>query len=86
MTYKESLEKTAIVVQGIVKGINEFTPKDSEKTFYSVDLEIKGTRLPVTVKLSDEYDRSQLNDFELAKIHCCIRPTFDRKGIQLYAV
>lgn len=86
MDYKALLEKTGILIAGIVKGLNEFTSQKTGKTYYSVDLEIRGVRFPVTVKLPENYNRSQLKEYELAKIGCIVRPGYENKGIELHAI
>lgn len=86
MNYKDMIEKTGLKVSGICKGVNEYIQKETGKAYYSVDLEIKGTRMPVNIKLPDQYNKSHLIPFEIVHLACCVQPSFDRKGIQLVAL
>lgn len=85
MQYKEMLEKTAVLIVGICKGINEYV-NDKQVSYWSVDLEIQGTKMPVNVKLPTAFNRSVLKEYELAKLQCLIKPSFDKKGIVLEAI
>lgn len=86
MNYKDMVEKTGLLITGICKGVNEFVQRDTGKCYYSVDVEIKGTRMPVNIKLPEGFDKSKLIPFDLVNISCCIQPSFDRKGIQILAL
>lgn len=86
MNYKDMIEKTSLKITGICKGVNEYIQKDTGRAYYSVDLEIKATRMPVNVKLPDGYNKSKLVPFDLVEILCSIQPSFDRKGIQIVAL
>lgn len=86
MEYKDMLEKTGLPVIGICKGVNEYVQRDTGKCYYSVDVEIKGTRLPINIKLPEGYVKSKLIPFELVAIPCSIQPTYDRKGIRIVAL
>lgn len=85
MQYKEMLEKTVVMVVGICKGLNEYI-SDKQKSYWSVDLEIKGTKMPVNIRLPENFNRQAFKEYELVKVSCVIKPTFDRKGIMLEAV
>jgi len=85
MQYKEMLEKTMCLVVGIVKGLNEYVNKD-KKSYWSVDLEVKGTKSPVNVRLPDNFDRSKIVEYELVKLQCVFRDSFDRKSKVLEAL
>lgn len=78
------LSKTGVQILGICKGINSYVGK--EKTFWSVDLEVQGTRMFVNVRLPEGFNRSVFNLYELTKLNVRIVPTFDKKGIQLEAI
>lgn len=86
MQYKEMVEKTGLRIVGICKGVNEFIKAETGRCYYSVDVEIKGTRMPVNIKLPDQYNKSELKPCELVQLDCVIIPSFDRKGIQIQAV
>jgi len=86
MNYKELIEKTGLRILGICKGVNEYVQKETGKCYYSVDVEIKGTRMPVNVKLPEGYNKSKLVPFDMVQLDCCIQPSFDRKGIQILAL
>lgn len=86
MNYKEMIEKTGLQIIGLCKGVEEYVKKDTGKCYYSVDVEIKGTKMPVNIKLPEGYNKSNLKPFELVKLDCIIIPSFDRKGIQILAV
>lgn len=86
MNYKEMLTKTGMQIVGICKELTSFTPKDGDKTFYSVFLEIQGCRQPVKVKLPDDFNHSQLKEYELCKMACIVKPSFNGKSIDLVAV
>lgn len=86
MNYKDMIEKTALRLIGICKGVNEYIKPDTGQAFYSVDVEIKGTRMPVNVKLPNGYNKSKLIPFEIIQLDCAIIPSYDRKGIQLQAL
>ena len=82
-TFKEMLEQTKINIVGICKGVNVYKGKDKE--YHSVDLEIKGTKMPVNIKLPDNYDERKLVDYELVNLRCIVKPSFDKKAIELHA-
>jgi len=84
MQYKEMLDKTCCLLVGIVKGLNEYVNAE-KKSYWSVDLEVKGTKMPVNVRLPDGFERSKLVEYEIAKFQCVIKPSFDKKGIVLEA-
>lgn len=86
MQYKEMVEKTGMTLVGICKSLNEYIQKDTGKCFYSVDVEIKGTRGPVNIKLPAGYPMISLKPYELVSLSCIIKPSFDKKGITIEAV
>jgi len=86
MDLKEMIEKTGIIVQGINKGIQEFVSQKTGKRYYSVDVEVKGCRLPINISLPETYKISSLVQHELVKLNCIIKPGFDGKGIKIEAV
>jgi len=83
---QEMMEATSIKITGICRGVNEFVAKSSGVSYWSVDLEVKGTRQPITVKLSDKFPRERLREYELITLDLNVRPGFDRKGIELHAI
>lgn len=85
MNYKDLLAKTSVVVTGICKGVNEYVNAE-KKSFWSVDLEILGTKMPVNVRLPEKFNRASLLEYEVVKINCQIKPSFDKKGIVLEAL
>jgi hypothetical protein len=80
------LEKTGVVVRGLLISINEYYAQKSQKTYWSVDLKVKGTRSLVNVKLPAEYDRSKLVEFGLAQFSCTAIPNFQKNGLELIAI
>lgn len=85
MQFKEMIDRTGLKITGICKGVNEFISKE-QKAYYSVDVEIKGTKMPVNVKLPADFNRTVLKVYELVELSCIIMPSFDKKGIQLVAL
>jgi len=85
MQYKEMLEKTSCLVQGIVKSVNEYVNKD-KKSFWSVDLEVKGTKSPVNIRLPDYFDRSKLVEYELARFSVAFVDSFDKRSKVMVAL
>lgn len=85
MQYKEMLEKTTITIIGICKGVSEYVNKD-KKSYFSVDVEVKDTKMPVNVRLPENFNRAALGQYELVKIPVCIKPSWDRMGIVLEAL
>lgn len=85
MNYKELLSKTSVIVIGINKGLNEYV-NDKKVSYWSVDLEVLGTKMPVNVRLPAEYNRAALVEYDLCKIPCVIKPSFDKKAIVLEAL
>ena len=85
MDYKELIQKTGVVCVGIVKSVNEYV-SDKGRSYWSVDLECKGTKFPVNVRLPQGFPIQGLKEFELTKLAVTVQPTFDRKGIQLVAL
>lgn len=85
-TYQELLEKSGIQIIGIVKSVNEFTSQKNGKVYFSVDVEAKGTKMPINIKLPENFNRAALQCYELTKLMVRIMPGFDRKGIELHAI
>jgi len=85
MQYKEMIEKTACLVIGIVKGVNEYVNKEG-KSYWSVDLEVKGTKSPINVRLPLQFDRSKLVEYDIAKFSCKFQDSFDKKSKVLEAI
>jgi len=85
MNIKELMAKTKIIIIGLCKGVNKYDSKNG-KTYYSVDVEVQGTKSPINIKLPDEFDRSKFLDYELVQLNCMIRPGYDNKGIELRAI
>lgn len=81
---REALEKTGIQIIGICKGVSEYVGKT--RTYYSVDLECKGTKMPINVRLPEGFDRSKLPDYELVKLMCKIMPSYDKKAVEIHAI
>jgi len=85
MQYKEMLEKTSCLVQGIVKSVNCYTNKDS-KSYWSVDLEVRGTKMPINIRLPEDFDRSKLAEYELARFSVCFIDSFDKRSKVMVAI
>lgn len=85
MQYKEMLEKTSCLIQGIVKGVNCYVNKDN-KSFWSVDLEIKGTKSPVKIRLPEHFDRSKLQEYELARFSVAFVDSWDKQSKVMVAL
>ena len=85
MQLKEMLAKTKIEVVGICKGINEYI-SDKGVTYWSVDVECRGTKMPINIKLPQGYNRLPLVEYDLVTIPCIVKPSFDKKGIYLEAL
>lgn len=83
MEYKEILSKTSLKIVGICKGVNKYVGKTKE--YYSVDLEVKGTKMPVNVKLGDDFKRETLKDYELVVLDVVVMPAFDKRYFELHA-
>ena len=73
------LEKTSCLVQGIVKAIKVYVNKDG-KSFWSVDLEVKGTTAPVNIRLPADFDRSKLVEYELARFSVIFVDSWDKQS------
>ncbi len=86
MNYKDMVEKTGLRIVGICKGVNEYVQRDTGRCYYSVDVEIAGTKGSINVKLPAGYDKAKLIPYDLVQLSCSIQPTFDRKGIRIVAL
>lgn len=82
---QEMIEKTSIKVDGICKGVNEFVSQKGV-SYWSVDVEVKGTRMPINIKLPANFKKESLRTYELCSLLVTIKPGFDRKGIELHAM
>lgn len=79
------LEKTSCLVQGIVKSTNCYVNKDG-KHFWSVDLEVKGTKMPINIRLPENFDRSKLAEYELARLAVSFIDSFDKRSKVMLAL
>ena len=84
-TYKELVDSTKCEVHGIVKGVQDYVKPDTQKHFFSVDLDVKGSKQIVNVRLPDGFPILSLKEYELVKLRCDIGPAFGGKGLQLTA-
>lgn len=85
MNYQELIQKTGVVSIGIVKSVNEYVSTKG-RSYWSVDLECKGSKFPINVGLPQGYPLSGLKEFELIKLSLAVVPTFDLKGRRLVAL
>ena len=83
---KKVYDKTGIRITGVVKGVNSYTSKKTGETYFSVDLDAKGSRLPINIKLPQGYDQTPFAEYEIVEVDCKIMPTFDKKGIEIHAI
>ena len=67
-------DKTSLTCVGIVWQVAEYVNKE-KKSYWSVDLLVKGQKGMLNVKLPENYDRSKLNEGSLVSI-----PVFFRSG------
>lgn len=86
MTIKEMMDKTKIVIIGLCKGVNEYHSQKNNNIYYSVDVEVQGTKNPINIKLPPDYDRNKLVEYDLVQLNCSIRPGFEGKGIEIRAI
>ena len=86
MEMKEAMEKTGVLVLGLVVGVNEYISKKTGLSYRSVDLTVKGCRQAVNVKLPPGYPVNTLHEYELVKLPVTIRPNYQRTGLELEAV
>ena len=85
MQIKEIMEKTGIYVAGLVVGVNEYVSK-SGKSYWSCDMNVKGCRQAVNIRLPQGFPVHSLQEYEVAKLAVTVRPNFARNGIELEAV
>jgi hypothetical protein len=88
MEYAEMLGKTQIAIVGICKGVNEYVSKKSvpPKIYFSVDVEVAPSKNPVNIKLPDNFDRLKLKLYDLCQIKCEIKPSYDKRSIEIHAL
>lgn len=87
ISYAEVLSQTSVVVTGVLKSVNAYESKD--KTYWSLDVEVKGTRNPIVVRLpqkSNLQTEMQSKIYTLISLPCCVKPTFGGKGYDLEAL
>ena len=65
---KELLDKTGVLVKGINMGVNEYVKEDTKKSYWSVDLMVKGHKQVITLDLPDGTDKSKLIEGEVIGI------------------
>lgn len=76
--FQEMMNKTGVMVRGLVSQLNEFTPKPTAdnpepKTYHSVDVIVKDHKNAVTVKLPPEYDRAKIVSGELVSLPVLVK-------------
>lgn len=81
--YKETMAKTGAVIHGLCRGVSMYQGK--EKAYWSVDVDVKSTKLPVNIRLPESFNRASLQEGELVKISVCFRPAFGGKGLEIHA-
>ena len=85
MHFKEVMDKTGVFIAGVVIGVNEFVSQKG-RSYWSVDLSVKGCKMSVNVRLPTGYPINTLVEYELAKLAVIVRPNFEKTGIELEAV
>lgn len=85
MQFKEVMDKTGVFIAGVVIGVNEFVSQKG-RSYWSVDLSVKGCKAAVNVRLPTGYPINTLVEYELAKLPVTIRPNFNKTGIELEAI
>ncbi len=71
--YQVMMQKTGVKVVGLVKSLNEFVPpEDKTKIYYSMDLDIEGQKIPLTVSIPLDADRSKFQVGELAEVRLSV--------------
>lgn len=85
MDYSEMMKKTGMRIVGVLKSVNEYVAKNGV-TYYSIDVDVEGTRGPINISLPTSYDRKPLVPYQLVQTDCVVVPSFDRKGIIIRAV
>lgn len=86
MNFAETMSKTGIAIQGLVRSVNEYTSEKTKKVYYSVDVDVKETRLPVNIKLPLEYDRSKIIEGEVQRFNCKFQAAYGGKGLEIVAL
>jgi hypothetical protein len=81
--YSEMMSKTGLYIQGLVRSVNIFVGE--KKEYRSVDIDVKGCRMPITVKLGDKFPFQQLIEGEITKIMLVVKPNFAKNGVELHA-
>lgn len=85
--FKQQMAKTGCKVVGLLRCKNEYVQKTTGRVFHSVDLDIQGTKLPVNVKLNENFNRAALpEDGELVSLVLGFRPGFGGKGYDVEAI
>lgn len=85
MQVKEIMEKTGVVIAGLVVGVNEYVSKNG-KSYWSCDMNVKGCRQAVNIRLPQGFPVHTLQEYELCKLAVIVRPNFARNGVELEAV
>lgn len=83
---KELIKKTGNRMIGICKGVNEFVSKKNGATYWSVDLEVKGSKNAINIQLPDGFDRSVFREYELCQVDLCVERAFQSSGYKLTAI
>ena len=77
------MSKTGLQAVGLVMGVNTYYSDKSKKTYKSIDLLISGIKMPVNFRLKENADESPFVEGQLAKVAFIVKPTFDKKAIEL---
>lgn len=85
MQIKEVMDKTGVVIAGLVVAVSEYVSKNG-KSYWSCDMNVKGCRQAVNIRLPQGFPVNTLQEYELAKLAVTVRPNFARNGIELEAV
>ena len=86
MQIKEAMDKTGMVIAGLVVGVSEYVSRKTGASHWSVDLTVKGCKQAVNVRLPQDYPVMTLVEYELVKLPVTVRPNWNRSGIELLAV
>lgn len=88
-TFQEVLQKmldeTSVKVVGIVKSINEYVQKETKKSYWSVDVEVKGHKNLLTLKLPDR-PSEDVKMYDIKTFAVQIRPGYQGKGYEFHVI
>jgi hypothetical protein len=82
MTYQEMMDSTGCKVKGFVRGLNEYQGKD--RIHYSVDVDVNGCRMPITLRLPKDYRVSDIKPGSVAEFSVIPRLNFAKTGLELH--